>query len=135
MKQKRSADVVSLAQVDRLFGSGLESSAIEPSVEVPLTPEERVRVEAAWSKGISDLKQEDTRPGVMFTTRNRAASLIQSEMASAAVKLEKLNVLQDGTLEAALDDKDRNYVFSGVAHKLLHLKPCGWIPPPSAPEQ
>ncbi len=136
MQQKRSADVVPMSVLKKAASATLETAAKTKRQDGGrrYSANDKARLQAAYAKAISDLEAEPKRPGVMFTTKNRAASLLQSHCAEAAAKGGNVRPLKDGALEAVFDDKDPHYKLDTVAAKILYPRKFRWIAPPEKPE-
>jgi hypothetical protein len=132
MQQDRSADVVPISVLEKAVGITLEAAAgpkRRPGAK-RYTRKQTMQLQTTLAKALSDLKSEPQRPGVMFTSRNRAASLLQA----AAAQTPEKRLLKNGALEAVFDDDDWHYRKDTVAAKILFPRRFQWVQPPRHPE-
>jgi hypothetical protein len=134
MTRPRSADIVPIEILRMVTGTGLEAVS-KPKKRSQLRPKQQALLVAAYAGAEQALEAERIHPGIMYTTRNYTACLLQSQCARIAADAGQIRELKDGSLEATFDDKERaQYAAATVAARILHPRKFRWIDPPAYPE-
>ena len=131
--------IVTYRQIDEAFNKNHEAvmeSAQNEALSATNDPLETAMMLASLGNALKTLEAADngTRAGVLLSTDDKVASLLQSHLAEQSAAEGRLSSLPAGGEEAKFDEKDLFRWFFSLFKWWKGIKPHAWQQAPAAPD-
>jgi len=130
--------IVTYQQIDQAFNKNHEAvmeKAQDEAINVTNDPLEAAMMLASLGDALKTLEAANENPGVLISPDHKAASLLQSHLASESAASGKLEQLPTGGEEAKFDEHDVIRWFFSFFSWWKGIKPHQWKQAPAMPDQ